>query len=322
MSHSALNGILGKDIEAVRGIICDRLSSDVSMLEGLNRNLLGNTGKMARPRLCLMLSRACAGGVTEDTRKLSAALELLHNASLLHDDVADASDTRRGIPTVSSLYGPVPSVLMGDFWLSRTLSLLLETADPEWALRAFAKTLNDLSEGELFQQEKAFTCDTSESDYERIIYCKTASLFELSASCGARSSAADKDLSEAAARYGKSLGMAFQIRDDILDYIGGETGKPAGLDLKEKKITLPLLGVLKGSPRENEIRRMVASLGDNPDCAGEIRTMVLEGGGVEYAMERLRRYTRDAVEALHELPASPERDFLEEMAKVNEYRTR
>lgn len=321
MSPKDIYSILGDDLEAVKELIRNRLSSKVELLCSVNEGLLENAGKLLRPSLCLLMSRAC-GRTNENSRLYAAAVEMLHNSTLLHDDVADGSDTRRGVPTIMSLYGPVPAVLVGDFWLARTLDLVVQSEHTDWALHAFAKTLTDLSEGEMLQQEKSFVCSTTEEDYLRVIYCKTASLFELSCMCAAKSVGASEEFYEAASKYGRALGMAFQIRDDILDYDGSDLGKPVGMDLKERKITLPLLGALKGAAHPEEIRKMVLEMPENPQNQQKVAAFVEAGGGVAYAQEALHDYLSSAIEALSPLPASKEKDYLEQFALLNEMRTK
>ena len=319
MKPGDIQNIIGADLEAVKDLVRSRLSSSVRLLQDVNESLLESGGKMARPSLCLLMARAC-GDVAEDTRRFAAGVELLHNSTLLHDDVADAADFRRGVPTVRSLYGPVPAVLVGDFWLARSLDLILESGHRNWALKAFSKTLVDLSEGEMLQQQKAFQCDTTEEDYLRIIYCKTASLFELSCRAAAVSVDASPQVTDAAGAYGRALGIAFQIKDDILDYTGGDIGKPSGLDLAERKITLPLLGALRSSGEEKAVREMLRSLPEHPENRAAISGFVSRHGGIDYARKALHSYIEAALAALSFLPESEERNALEEFAHLNEIR--
>lgn len=300
-------------------MVRSRLSSNVSLLREVNDSLLAHGGKMMRPQLCLLMARAC-GVPGDDTRRFAAAVELLHNSTLLHDDVADNSPTRRGIPTVMSLMGPVPAVLVGDFWLARSIDVVLNSRHRDWAITAFAKTLGDLAEGEMLQQQKAFSCDTTEEDYLQIIYCKTASLFEVACTSAAVSVDASQELFSAAQAYGKALGMAFQIKDDILDYSGGDLGKPAGRDLAERKITLPLLGAIKGSADSDAMRSLVKGIPDHPENQEAITAFVRKNGGMAYAQDKLHGYISDALEALSAIPSSKAKEMLEEFARLNEIR--
>ena len=281
----------------------------------------GNSGKLLRPILTLLMAKACGNGeVNEDTRMLAAAVEMLHTATLFHDDVADESDVRRGAPTAMSVFGPVPAVLIGDFWLARAVGLIADSTCHEWGMRAFARTFSDLAEGEMLQQQKAFSCDTTEEDYLRIIYCKTASLFRLCAECGAKTVNASPACFEAASEYAKAMGIAFQIKDDIMDFQGGDIGKPSGVDLKERKITMPLLGVLRSTPDPQRIRDMVKDIDAHPENAHTLTGLVLEGDGIAYAEQALHRYVLAAIDSLKAFPPSRERDLLEELALLNESR--
>lgn len=319
MSRDEIISFLGADwtryLECTRGA----LRSDVALLQEINANILAHSGKMLRPMLTLLSARAC-GEVGTDTLGYAAAVELLHNATLLHDDVADRSEERRGAPTVMSLIGASPAVLVGDFWLSRAVDLVIGTRHSSWAVEAFARTLTDLAEGEMLQQQKAAACDTTQEDYRRIIYGKTASLFRLSCLAGARSADAAPEVEAALGAYGEAVGMAFQIKDDIFDYEGGEIGKPAGQDLTERKITAPLLELLDEDPRAGEIRARLRAVPGHPEHCAEIRRYVLEQGGTVRAARRLDAYIDQAVAALSVLSPSPARDFLAETARYIGYR--
>lgn len=319
MRPEDIRNILGADLEAVKDLVRSRLSSSVKLLEDVNGSILEHGGKMMRPALCLLMARAC-GVPSDDTVRYAAAVELMHNSSLLHDDVADASMIRRGVPTVMSLYGPVPAVLVGDFWLSRTVDTIIGSVHRDWALPAFSKTLGDLAEGEMLQQQKAFSADTTEDDYRQIIYCKTASLFELSCGAAAVSVDASPELLEAAQAYGRAIGMAFQIRDDILDYDGGDIGKPSGHDLAERKITLPLLGALRGCSDGEAVREMVRGIPEHPENVAAVTAFVRENGGLEYAWKILHGYIDEALAALSALQPSKEKGLLAEFGHLNETR--
>ena len=291
------------------------LSSDVQLLESINASVLQGGGKMVRPMLALLSAGACGARDDEEAVKVGATVELLHNATLLHDDVVDRSPERRGAPTVFSLLGGGPAVLLGDFWLSKAVDAILSTKrDPGALIRIFSATISNLSTGEMLQLEKSLACDTSEEDYLRIIYCKTASLFEASARSAAVAVGAPEPFVEALTKYGSAVGYAFQIKDVILDYSGGPLGKPAGIDLAEKKITLPLLGALKGSPEEEKIRNLVRGIDSNPENAEAVRAFVIGNNGIEYAEKRLTSYVESAVRALSPLPETEEKSYLADLA--------
>ena len=301
-------------------LIHSQLHSDVSLLEQTNAQLLANAGKMLRPMVSLLIARAI-GTPTQDSVCYAAAAELLHNATLIHDDVADASQERRGKPTLSAMLGAGTAVLIGDYWLARAVDLIVDTVHRDDVIRKFARTLTDLAEGEMLQLEKASSCDTTEADYLRIIHCKTASLFCAAAETAAVSVDADAAQKAAAFAYGSALGIAFQIKDDILDYAGTDSlGKPVGQDLLEQKITLPLLGALQGSPREAEIRALVRDIPSHPENCERIRRFVVERDGVGLAARRLSEWVERAVRALDAFPDSKAREYLAAIARFNEWR--
>lgn len=320
MSRELIIRHLGSDWARMSDYIRRALNSDVPLLNSVNDTVLSHSGKMLRPIVTLLLARAC-GTPGEDTFRYAAALELLHNATLMHDDVADSSSERRGLPTVSALLGPSAAVLVGDFWLSAAVQLVLESDSFQYVVKLFSNSLKDLAEGEMVQMEKASKADTDEKDYLKIITCKTATLFRTAGEVATHSVNAPEDYAEAARRYGLSLGIAFQIKDDILDYTGtDELGKPTGVDLKEKKITLPLLGALKESARDGEIRSMILNLDGHSEYIEEIRNFVLRNKGIEYAENMLDYYVNDAISALDPLPASPDKDYLVQIARFNALR--
>ena len=308
---------LAPRLERTEALIAASLRSDIRLLDETNRSLLSHSGKMIRPMISLLCSGA-AGVPGEDSIRFAAATELLHNATLLHDDVVDGSPTRRGQPTVLSILGGPASVLIGDFWLVKCIGCIL-AADrySEEVIRLFAGTLSDLAEGEMLQLQKSSECDTTEDDYLRIIYCKTASLFVTACRSAALSVGAPEAAMEALASYGRNLGLAFQIKDDILDYQGGEAlGKPTGQDLREQKITLPLLCALASVPEEEarRIRKIVSGLSDHPEDLPTIFSFVREHDGIARASTRLDRYVEAAVRALDPLPDSKEKSYLSELA--------
>lgn len=320
MDFSSIKDFLKEDLDKVNKLMETSLSTDIELLDKTNRAILSHNGKQVRPVLTLLVARACSGGfTTDDTIKYAAAVELLHNATLLHDDVADDSPVRRGVPTVMSILGGRASVLLGDYWLVKGMENILASRNSsDKVIRIFASTLTDLAEGELLQLQKAETGDTLEKDYYRIIYDKTASLFVASAASGAISVSATEEKMSAARTYAKCLGVAFQIRDDIFDYEENvEIGKPVGLDLKEKKITLPLLGALAkaGEERGREIRRKLCRIDDHPEYGGEIIEFVKSEGGIEYARKRLYEYVDNARIALRPFGNLQEVEMLGEIAE-------
>lgn len=319
MNIKAIHEYLGDGWMAVNDSIHSALQSDIELLNATNESILSNAGKQLRPLLALLLARMCSGGqMSEATVRYAAASELLHNATLLHDDVADDSSQRRGVPTIMSLMGPTVSVLVGDYWLVKAMELILQSADTDVrVIKIFSKTLSDLAEGELLQLQKAQSGDTTEEDYLRIIYNKTASLFEAACLSAAVSVKGNEAMEKAAVDYAVALGIAFQIKDDILDYDGTDAvGKPLGADILEQKITLPLLGALEAADAQEQarVRGLIRDIVGHPEYRDDVVSFVRANGGVEYAERRLGEYVAKAVEALSVFPDCVEKDLLVKLA--------
>jgi octaprenyl-diphosphate synthase len=324
MGRKDILGYLGDDWIRTGDLIRSSLDSDIELLNWTNAYILSHGGKQLRPMLSLLMARACGcGPLPEDSLRYAAAVELLHNATLLHDDVADGSMTRRGAPTVASVLDPEHSVLVGDYWLVKAVKLVIDASrNVLEVVRLFAGTLERLAEGEMLQLQKASSGDTSEEDYLRIIASKTGSLFETACLSATISVGASPKVRDIAVEYARNLGYAFQIKDDILDYAGGDIGKPVGVDVREGKITLPLLGALERVDKglQEEIRGKVRTIREHPEYAGDIMDFVREYDGISYAQERMRAFSSMAKEALSPLPGSPAKDYLVALATFTEER--
>jgi len=264
--------------------------------------------------LSVLVARAlvCGKKLPEKSIKAALASELIHNATLLHDDVADEADTRRGNPTIRSLMGPTVSVLVGDFWLVRAVKALIEIGEDSGRyVEIFASTLCDLAEGELLQLQKCSTCDTSYDEYLSIIYRKTASLFVAAAKTAAISVNASAEMEQAAAEFGKYMGYAFQMRDDMFDYTpDADVGKPVGVDMMEQKITLPLFGafVNAGMEKERQMRSLVKNI--RPADKGKLFDFVRQYGGLEYSQQKIEENLSQAKKILDVFPQSKEKELL------------
>jgi octaprenyl-diphosphate synthase len=298
--------------EPVRGLL-DRVGdeikrivlSDFSDIEEVNEHLLFMRGKLFRPTL-LLLSSQVDGERPEDALRLAAVVELVHLATLVHDDAVDHSVLRRGLPTVNALWTHQVAVIMGDYLYSRGVSELARVGNLE-ALAVLANAANEMSVGEMRQLTSYDALDFSEQDYYRLIAAKTASLMSAACEMGALAGAIDRR--DPLSRYGHNLGMAFQIADDLLDYTGIEavTGKPTGHDLRERKVTLPLVAALaRASATEESLIRDFFTLADpSDDEIGRVVEIVEERGGLEYAGERAAHYADQAYAALAEVPDGP-----------------
>ena len=319
--YKEVQQFLGKDWTDFQRLFAGSLSSDIPLLDKANRFILEHGGKKLRPTFALLIATALRGRCNEHVVYCAAAAELLHTATLMHDDVADDAPTRRGVPTARAMYSPTTAVLLGDFWLSRAMNLIIDHPDKR-VLHIFSKCLGDLAEGEMLQLEKAQRADATEDDYRRIIYSKTTSLFESAMVSAAFSVNADEAETECCRRYAIHIGQSFQMMDDILDYSPElSTGKPAGQDILEKKITLPLFSLFARAPRAvaREIRRRLR----NPDTAlvSDIFSLVRQYDALSRARETLQDEVRKAVAALDPLPPSQAKDYLVKLAGQMAVRT-
>jgi octaprenyl-diphosphate synthase len=286
------------------------VTTDVPMVEQVAGHLLGRRGKMFRPTLTLLASDL--EGVSEPRAvTLAAVIELMHLATLVHDDSVDHSATRRGLPTVNSLFSHQVAVIMGDFLYSRALRALVSIRDFD-VLRVVTDVSNELSMGEMRQLAAIEVLTFGEREYEMLIRAKTASL--LAAACESGALCGAPRYREPLARFGDRLGMAFQVVDDILDYTEDEsvTGKPSGNDLREHKVTLPLIGALPAMSAAQ--RGLVETLFEDDHPADtaihEVMQAVADAGGIDYARRAGDRYAQEAEEALAVVPASPARAAL------------
>lgn len=283
---------------------------DSEFFQGVNQHLMLMKGKMVRPTLLLLASQV-EGAPEDRAAAYAAVIELIHLATLVHDDAVDHSVLRRGMPTINSLFTHQVAVIAGDFLYSRAVQELVRLSDLE-ALRVFANASNELTVGEMRQLSALDALAFSEDDYEFLIKCKTAALFKAACEVGALCGA--PRFRQQLARFGERLGMAFQVADDLLDYTeeAAITGKPTGLDLREHKVTLPLIAALRGlSPAR---RKLVDGLFQSSEPSEEqiaaVVEVVREAGGLDYARQRGQEYLSQAEAALGDLPESPARAAL------------
>jgi len=286
------------------------IAADFPIIALVNEHLLRMKGKLFRPTL-LLLSHRASGAEDARTVTLAAVVELIHLATLVHDDSVDHSVLRRGMPTINALFSHQVAVIMGDYLYSRAIIELVGLDDLA-PLRIFARVTNEMTIGEMRQLEAHDKLAYDEAQYDELIRSKTASL--LAGACEVGALRAPAPYREALARFGLRLGMAFQITDDLLDYTEREavTGKPSGLDLKEHKVTLPLIAALAAmGPGQ---RRLVAELMTTPDpgdpLVAEVMQLVETAGGLDYARRRALELAQRAEAELEILPPSPARDAL------------
>ncbi|MBU6364637.1 MAG: polyprenyl synthetase family protein [Gemmatimonadetes bacterium] len=300
------------ELDAVPDELWRIVSTDVPLVRDVQSHLMAMKGKLFRPTLLLLASQLEERSPPEAVT-YAAIVELIHLATLVHDDAVDHSVLRRGMPTVNALFSHQLSVIMGDFLYLRALREMVRLGEPE-AMRIIAEASNEMTLGEIRQLGAFDALGFSEADYEALIRAKTATLFmaacEVGALCGAPA------CRPAMARYAERLGMAFQVADDVLDYTGESavTGKPSGLDLREHKVTLPLIAALR--EMDASPRRRVEGLFANPepteDEIAEVIGVVRAHGGIDFARRRADQFSREAEEALDAVPESPARTALVE----------
>ncbi|MGB3542370.1 polyprenyl synthetase family protein [Rubrivirga sp.] len=301
------------DLEAFRQHFREAMQSRVRLLDTVVSYLLKRKGKQIRPTLVL-LSAQLTGGITDRSYRAAALIELLHTATLVHDDVIDESDTRRGVASINALWKNKVGVLLGDYLLSRGLLLALDDGDYD-LLHITSDAVRRMSEGELLQLETARRLDMTEERYFRIIGDKTGSLIASCMAAGAASAGADDETVARAKAIGETIGLAFQIRDDLFDYdaVGAASvGKPVGLDLQDRKMTLPLILALdRASDADRKrIRRIVKKRKKSRAQTDEVVRFVSESGGLAAARARMEELAADAASEIRSFPASPARDAL------------
>lgn len=293
----------------------DVLKSKVALIDLITKYILKQKGKKIRPILVLLSAKLC-GEINRRTYIAANLVELLHTATLIHDDVVDDAKTRRGIASVNSVWKNKASVLIGDYLLSKGLLISLENNEYDF-LQLTSEAVRRMSEGELLQIQKARNFDATEETYFRVISDKTASLIKTCCKLGALSTAKDKSHIEKLGIFGENIGISFQIRDDILDYTGRKKllGKSTGNDLKEKKFTLPLIVSLKNAPkkRSSEIMKLIKS--DRTKKFDEVFEFVIQYGGVEYAVNKVKEYSDLAKNAISDFENNEVKESLMEFVE-------
>jgi octaprenyl-diphosphate synthase len=280
------------------------MKTKVLLLDKIMSYIVKRKGKQMRP-MFVFLSAGTCGQIRESTFRGASLIELLHTATLVHDDVVDEANYRRGFFSVNALWKNKIAVLVGDFLLSRGLILSVENKEFN-LLTIVTEAVKEMSEGELLQMEKSRRLDIDEATYFEIIRKKTASLIASCCAVGASSTGASDDVVAKMKAFGEKIGMAFQIKDDLFDYGEIEIGKPVGIDIKEKKMTLPLIYALSKSSwlEKRKIISIVKNDSDKPKKVKEVIEYVKKSGGIEYAIQVMNRYHAEAVEILNTFPDS------------------
>jgi octaprenyl-diphosphate synthase len=307
--------LVGEDLQAVDTVIHSRMTSQTALIPQVTAHLVDSGGKRLRPLITLATARQY-GYRGKEHLKLAAAVEFIHTATLLHDDVVDGSGMRRGRPAANTVWGNKPSILVGDFLFSRAFQLMVETGStPVLAVLANASAV--IAEGEVMQLLSSKNLAISETDYLKVICAKTAELFAAAAEAGALIAGAGEAHSQAMLAYGRNLGIAFQLVDDALDYSGRQAvmGKSVGDDFRECKVTLPIiLSLLNASEEERRFWRKTieVSVQEEGDLSRAIEFLE-RGGALAATVERARRYARDARDALSIAPDGEIRSALAEI---------
>lgn len=297
------------------------MKTRVLLLDKVMSYIVKRKGKQMRP-MFVFLSAGTCGGITDATFRGASLIELLHTATLVHDDVVDEANYRRGFFSVNALWKNKVAVLVGDFLLSRGLILSIENNDFN-LLKIVTNAVREMSEGELLQIEKSRRLDINEEVYYEIIRQKTASLIASCCAVGASSAGAPQEVVEKMRAFGEKIGMAFQIKDDLFDYGEMEIGKPLGIDIREKKMTLPLIYALSQSGwlEKRRIISIVKNESEKPRKVKEVIAYVKQSGGIEYAVDKMNQFHRDALAILETFPGSVYRQSLKDLVQFTIDRT-
>ncbi len=289
--------------------------SSVPLLDRITHYIVKRKGKQIRPMFVFFAAGLC-GGINESTHRGAALVELLHTATLVHDDVVDNSYQRRGFFSINALWKNKIAVLVGDYLLSKGLLLSLDNNDFH-LLKIVSEAVKQMSEGELLQIEKVRKMDVGEPIYYEVIRQKTASLIASCCACGAASAGADAETVEKMRLFGEKIGIAFQIKDDMFDFGLDDVGKPLGIDIKEKKITLPLIYALNKASKSdrNKIINFVKNHPEEPKKVSEVIRFVKDSGGLAYSETQMAKYQEEAFTVLSTFPENQFRLGLEQLVR-------
>lgn len=306
---------IAKEMEEFEQKFRASMHTKVLLLDKILYYIVKRKGKQMRP-MFVFLSAGTCGRISDSTFRGASMIELLHTATLVHDDVVDDSEYRRGFFSINALWKNKIAVLVGDFLLSRGLMISVEHKEFDF-LRIVNDAVNEMSEGELLQLEKSRHLDISEDVYYQIIRQKTASLIASCCAVGASSVKADSQVVEKMKLFGQHIGMAFQIKDDLFDFGDDEIGKPLGIDIKEKKMTLPLIYALSRASwlEKRKIISIVRRNSDNPKKVKEVIDFVKKSGGIEYAKQIMEKFYQQALALLNEFPDSEYKKSLNQLVQ-------
>ena len=313
---------IAADIDVFEQRFKASMQSSVPLLDRITHYIVKRKGKQIRPMFVFFSAGVC-GGITDATHRGAALVELLHTASLVHDDVVDNSYQRRGFFSINALWKNKIAVLVGDFLLSKGLLLSVEHNDFA-LLKIVSEAVRQMSEGELLQIEKVRRMDISENVYYDVIRQKTASLLASCCASGASSAGANAETVEKMRLFGEKTGIAFQIKDDMFDFGTDDVGKPVGIDIKEKKVTLPLIYALNNcdSAEKKNMISLVKNHNDDPEKISAIIAFVNQRGGLQYAETQMKKYQEEAFAILNTFPDSEARRGLEQLVRFTTERNK
>ncbi len=310
-----INNIIGDELKLFEKKFAEAVKTETRLLDTIMKYIIKRKGKQLRP-MFVLLSAKLHGEINESTYRAAALVELLHTATLVHDDVVDDSFERRGFFSINALWNKKIAVLVGDYLLSK--GLLLATGNNDFRhLHILSDAVKQMSEGELLQLQKTRKLNLNEEIYFEIIRNKTASLLSSACSVGAYSSSKDETVTEKMRLFGEKVGIAFQIKDDLFDYGKDDIGKPTGNDIKEKKLTLPLIYTLNKVPAATK-RKLIYTLKNenkDPKKVKFIIDTVVETGGIKYAADKMNGYRDEALAILYSFAESPVRTALEYLVR-------
>lgn len=309
------NNIIAEELNTFEKKFADAVKSETPLLDTIMKYVIKRKGKQLRPKFVL-LSAKLHGEINESTYRAAALVELLHTATLVHDDVVDDSLERRSFFSINALWNKKIAVLVGDYLLSK--GLLLATSNNDFRhLHILSDAVKQMSEGELLQIQKARKLNLNEDIYFEIIRNKTASLLSSACAIGAYSTSGNEEITSKMKLFGEKVGIAFQIKDDLFDYGKEDIGKPTGNDIKEKKLTLPLIYTLNNVPAaaKRELIYIIKNENKNPKKVQFVINTVTDVGGIKYASAKMNTYRDEALEILYSFPYSPVRKTLEDLVR-------
>ena len=316
-----IKSLIGPELELFEDKFADAMKSNIPLLDRIMHYIVKRKGKQIRPMFVFLCAKL-AGDVNESSYRAAALVELLHTATLVHDDVVDESMERRGFFSINALWKNKIAVLVGDYLLSKGLLLSLDNREYE-LLQILSEAVRDMSEGELLQIEKTRKLDIQEEIYFDIIRRKTASLVASACAAGGFSGCGDQAVAQKLKQFGELVGVAFQIKDDLFDYGMAKVGKPTGNDIQEKKMTLPLIYTLShaNSAEKRHLIYIIKNQNKRKDKVREVINTVIQKGGIQYAESKMQDYQNQAFDLLHTFPPSPARDGLEQLVRYTTERS-